>query len=394
MIFIQSFKMAIKSLMGAKMRAFLTMLGIIIGVAAVIVLVSLVSGMTKDMLSEFEAMGANLITVSVSGRGGSSRSVNMNDMYAIYDANTDLLTGVSPNVSSSATAKIADSLDSLTVNIIGCNEMYADMRGLNIEYGRSISYLDCKERLYNCIIGTYQANYFFGNAASALGQKLNLNGYSFTVIGVLEETEDSSEGSSDDTVLLPYPMAQKLNENYKITSYYFTAVTSEKANACVEVLKQALYAEFEDEDAYRVSSMQSIISTIDEMTATLSMILAGIAGISLLVGGIGIMNIMLVSVTERTREIGIRKSLGATPFAIMSQFVVEAVATSVMGGLLGILIGIAASYATAFFDLTVSISGGAILLSFSVSAIIGITFGYFPAKKASKLNPIEALRHD
>ena len=178
-------------------------------------------------------------------------------------------------------------------------------------------------------------------------------------------------------------------------TYTFNAVSKEVADKAQSLIQQYLLGVFGSENAYRVSNMSEMIDTVNEMMSTMSLMLAGIAAVSLLVGGIGIMNIMLVSVTERTREIGIRKSLGATPWDIMSQFVVEAITTSCLGGVIGILLGIVGSYAaSAIMDMKTAVSFGAIVISFTVSALIGIAFGYFPAKKASRLNPIDALRYD
>ena len=213
-------------------------------------------------------------------------------------------------------------------------------------------------------------------------------------MGVLEKKDDSSESSSDDIILVPYTLASRLSSGFTMGSYIFNASSKDVSDNAQDLIDDYLLGVFSNSDAYSVSNMASMIDSINDMTKTMSLVLAGVAGVSLLVGGIGIMNIMLVSVTERTREIGIRKSLGATPWDIMSQFVVETITTSCLGGMLGILLGIGGSYAATLFDMTAVISIPAIIISFSVSAIIGIAFGYFPAKKASRLNPIDALRYD
>ena len=388
----QSFTLALKSLLASKMRSFLTMLGIIIGVAAVIVIVSIVNGMTKDVIDQFESMGATTITVSVTGRGG-NRSVDIDDMQELVNDNPKYLQSMSPSVNiAGATVKNGDSnLD--PSSCVGINEYYDDIKSLNITSGRGICYLDSEMRLKNCVVGTYIAQELFGTQ-NVVGQTIKLNGSTFTIVGVLEETADSEEGGADDVILIPYTSAQRLSDSFTLGSYTFNAVSKEVSGEAQQLIENYLLGIYSNSNAYRVSNMSSMIESMNEMTASMSLVLAGVAGVSLLVGGIGIMNIMLVSVTERTREIGIRKSLGATPWDIMSQFVVEAVTTSCLGGVIGILLGIVGSYSAQLFDMTVVLSVPAMIIAFTVSAVIGIAFGYFPAKKASRLNPIEALRYD
>lgn len=387
----QSFTLAIKSLAGSKMRSFLTMLGIIIGVAAVIVLVALVDGMKSDMVETFESMGTNLLSVSIRGRGG-NRNVDIDDLQALVDDNSDVLAAMSPAISV-ANQTIKYENNNVTSSCVGINEYYGDIKKTEIQTGRSITYMDTYTRSKNCVIGTYIQKELFGSE-DPIGKTIKINAYQFTVVGVLKETGDSEEGSSDDTILIPYTVAQTLAGMFRISSYNFSATSKDTVEEAKEVIENYLLSVFSSSDFYSVFSQSEQLETVNEMTGMMTMVLVGVAGISLLVGGIGIMNIMLVSVTERTREIGIRKSLGATPWDIMSQFVVESITTSVVGGIIGILFGIAVSYSLTIFDYTVVISFTAILISFSVSAIIGITFGYFPAKKAAKLNPIDALRYD
>lgn len=388
----QAFSLAIKSLRTSKMRSFLTMLGIIIGVAAVIVIVSIVNGMTKDVIDQFESMGATTITVTIRGRGG-NRSVDVDDMENLVLDNSNYLESMSPSVTvANATVKNGEN-NFNPQSCIGINENYTAIKSLDIVSGRDICYVDCETRAKSCVVGTYIAKELF-NTTNVVGQSIKLNGISFNVVGVLDETDDGEEGGADDIILIPYTTAQRMSNTFTIGSYTFNAVSKDVSDSAQGIIENYLLGVFSDEDAYSVSNMSSMIDNINDMTASMSLVLAGVAGVSLLVGGIGIMNIMLVSVTERTREIGIRKSLGATPWDIMSQFVVEAVTTSCLGGVIGILLGIAASYAATLFDMTAVLSVPAMLISFSVSAVIGIAFGYFPAKKAANLNPIEALRYD
>lgn len=390
----QSLVLALKSLMGSKMRSFLTMLGIIIGVAAVIVIVSTINGMTKMVMDEFEKMGATNIIVSVRGRG-SSRSVDIDDMQALVDDNPTLLKGMTPSITVAGAVVKAGNENLDTTSVTGGNENYAEINNKKAQYGRDLQYLDCHSRLTNCVVGTYVANEFFGTAQNALGKELKINGKNFTIVGVLEETAESAESSGDDAIIIPYTVAQKLSYTFTIGSYTFCALNKEVATQAQSLIEKYLYDVFSNTNAYTVMNMSSLMDTVDDLTGKMSIMGACVAGISLLVGGIGIMNIMLVSVTERTREIGIRKSLGAAPWDIMSQFVVEAITTSSIGGILGIILGIVGSYAARFIEgLNPVVSIGSIIISFTVSALIGVAFGYFPAKKAAALNPIDALRYD
>lgn len=389
----QAFILALKSLSASKMRAILTMLGIIIGVAAVIVIVSMVNGVTSDIVSRFEKMGATTINVNVMGRGG-NRNVSVDDMQNLVDDNPEYLKSMTPVITIAGTTVKNGSANVDPSTLAGVNEYYTGIKGREIDLGRGLQYADSEYRLRNCVIGTYIAKELFGTT-QVLGESIKINGIDFSVVGILDEAADGEEASEDDIILVPYTMSQKITSGFSMGTYTFNAVSKEVADKAQSLIQQYLLGVFGSENAYRVSNMSEMIDTVNEMMASMSLMLAGIAAVSLLVGGIGIMNIMLVSVTERTREIGIRKSLGATPWDIMSQFVVEAITTSCLGGVIGILLGIVGSYAaSALMDMKSVVSLGAIAISFTVSALIGIAFGYFPAKKASRLNPIDALRYD
>lgn len=387
----QSFILALKSLSSSKMRSFLTMLGIIIGVASVIILVSLVNGFSDSMLETFESSGINLVNVNIRGRG-SSRTVNPDDMYELIEEKSDIMTSVSPLVTASVTLKVGT--ENNTTSVTGVNEYYADMKSIELQSGRFLEYIDVERRQKVCVVGTYIAETYFGTQ-DCVGQILKINGNDYKVIGVIEETADSEESSADDIIYIPYSCASLLSWQRSIGSYIVAAQSKDEVTQVKKAIEDYLYKIFSNSDLYTVSSVADMIDQVNELSGQLTLILVGIAGISLLVGGIGIMNIMLVSVTERTREIGIRKSLGARPWDIMSQFVVEAATTSSMGGFLGIALGcVSAIFAGKLMDITATPSIGAIILSFSVSVAIGMIFGYFPAKKAARLNPIDALRYD
>jgi len=392
MNFKQSFNMAIKSLLSSKMRSFLTMLGIIIGVASVILLVSLISGMSEDMSASFESMGTNLISVSIRGRGGNI-TIDPDDMQELTDENSDSLAAVTPVASiMNVTAKYG--ANNLTTTSTGCNEYYSEIKSAEVESGRFLTYLDVEKRQKTCVLGTYIVQELF-DGVSPLGEQIKINGTSFTVVGVLKEKADSEEGGDDDIILIPYTAASRLSRMSSVSSYSFSAVSTEDVEQAMAAINKKMSEYFTSTDYYSVFSASQALEQVNEIMGTVTLVLVGVAAISLLVGGIGIMNIMLVSVTERTREIGIRKSLGAKRRDIMSQFVVEAATTSAVGGVIGIIIGLVSAYGIgSLFDMTVKPSWYAVLIAFSVSVSIGIIFGYFPANKAAKMHPIDALRQD
>jgi len=375
------------------MRSFLTMLGIIIGVAAVIILVSLVNGYMGSVVESFASMGVNQINVSVTNL--TSRSLDVDEMYAFYEDNTDLFAQLSPNVSLSTTVKHGtDEMDSTSVG--GYSEQYLDLKEYTMEAGRNISYADIMSRQKVCVIGAFVAQELYGSAQSALDQTIKIGGYSFKIVGVVaQEEDDMDDGGTDDFVWLPYSVAVKMSRNAVISSYTFTSVDTDLSDDCVTAIEDFLYETFKDDDLYRVTAMSEMLDSLNEQIAMMSAMLGGIAGISLLVAGVGVMNIMLVSVTERTREIGIRKSLGADKGTIMRQFVIEAAVTSSLGGVVGILIGcISTTLVGTAVGITATPTPAAIAISFSVSVGIGLLFGYMPANRAANLNPIDALRSE
>ena len=387
--FYQSFKLALKSLAGNKMRAFLTMLGIIIGVAAVIILVSLMQGLTGEVTSLFSGLGTDVLTVTVQSRGA-TRQVDDDDFYEFLEENPSLFRSFSPNVTVSGTVKYNNTEYSSSVT--GVSEEYMDIKDYELSDGRFISYADLANYQKVCVVGSYLNREVYGG--SAVGQTIKVGGNKLLIVGVLDEIEDSAESSSDDCIYLPYTTACKIGKT-SIGSYSFRVADVDMVSFCETALDNYLYGVFNSEDYYNIVNMESLIEQMEEMIGMMTMVLVGIAGISLLVGGIGIMNIMLVSVTERTREIGIRKSLGARRRDIMGQFVIEAGTTSFVGGVIGIVLGAAVSVLLGnLIGINATPTALAVAVSAGVSVFIGILFGYLPANKASKLNPIDALRYE
>ncbi len=396
MSILESLSLAVKNILSSKTRTLLTMLGIIIGVAAVIVIVGLGNGLEQYMTDSFSGLGTNTLTVSVSSRG-STRSLSVDEMYDIVEENSDYLDLCSPTVTMLGLAKVgSETLDSTTTQ--GVSEDYLDIAGVEVSSGRGLQYSDMATRAKVCVIGAYIDQAYYGG--SAVGQTMRIYGTTFTIVGVLgQQDEDLEEGGSDDCIYLPYTTASRISG--EVSSYVITMKDENYIDQSVAALENALYEVFSSDDYYTVTSMAEMVETMTSMINILVAVLAGIAAISLVVGGIGIMNIMLVSVTERTREIGIRKALGAKERYIMQQFVIEAASTSALGGVTGILLGDLLSVAASVVatrlmgeNLSVSPTLAAVAAAFGISVGIGILFGYLPAKKAAVLNPIDALHYD
>ncbi len=388
--------MALSNIRASKMRSFLTMLGIIIGVGAVIVITGFGNGMQNYMTDEFESIGTNILTVSIVGHG--SRTLSEEKMYEIIEENPAHFDRVSPGISMNSPVKIGTEFATRT-SVTGVSEEYIDIRSYTLTQGRGLLYTDILKREKVCVIGSYVNQQYFGGRG--LGEKLRIGGNPFTVVGVLTESVDSTEGSDDDAIYVPSSTAARLSGMGQINAYIVTVRDVDAASESKAFLEDELYKVFHDEDAYMVMSMAEMLDMMNQMVNVVITILAVIAGISLVVGGIGIMNIMLVSVSERTREIGIRKALGAKERYIMSQFVIEAATTSALGGALGIAFGEGLSSLATFIlsmipDMAISVapSLNSILFAAGISVGIGILFGYLPAKKAAQLNPIDALRYE
>ena len=390
---LQSFKLAMKSIWSNKMRSFLTMLGIIIGVASVIILVSLVNAYMSYMTDSFASMGTNQITVNMINL--SSRSVSDEEMYEFYTEQGDVFDEISPMVSIGGTIKHGN--DSMTsTSITGVSEAYLSTKDWELECGRNLQYGDLTGRHKVCVIGSYVADELYGSAENAYGETLKINGHAFTIVGVAaRQEEDMDEGGTDDFVWMPYTRAVKMARNSNINNYVFTVSDLSQATEAKSRIESFLYEKFKNEDLYTVTAMSEMLDELNSMIAMVSAGLGGIAGISLLVAGVGVMNIMLVSVTERTREIGIRKSLGARTGSILLQFLSESAIITLLGGIIGIILGVTGAILIGgVIGFSARIQPSTVLIASLFSAGVGIFFGIYPARKAAKLSPIEALRHE
>ncbi len=391
---VQSFKMSMKSIMGNKGRSALTMLGIIIGVASVIILTGIGGGATKSISDSMAEMGTKLITVNMSRGRGSTRTIDIEDMQDFAEENTELVSGMSPYMSSNVTAKCGN--ENFATSLDACDSSYNSIResSTKLESGRFISDADISNRSYNCIVGSYIKQELFGGL-DPTGETIKLNGRKFTIVGVYEETDDSTEESSDNKVTIPYTTAIRFLKQANISTYYFIAASEEGVEQAVNAISAFITKKLGTDEGFRVSSVAEMLDTLNEMTGTMTTMLAGIAAISLIVGGIGIMNIMTVTVSERTREIGIRKAIGARTTDILMQFLIESVMLSAMGGIVGIVFGIAACGGVGkLISMDTVIQTDMVIMSFAFSIFVGVFFGITPARRAAKLNPIEALRSE
>ena len=390
----QSFKMSAKSIMGNKGRSALTMLGIIIGVASVIILTGIGNGATSSITDSLSSLGTKNITVSMArgGWGGSTRTVSVSDMQKFLDENGEMVSAMSPAITNSVLLKCGN--ENTNAMLTAYDASYAEIKDTNIETGRFISEFDVKNRSYVCIVGSYIVKEYFGGA-SPIGQTVKLNGTPFKIVGTYKELRDSSESSNDNSVTIPYTTAMRFLKNKNITTYYFNATSEETVDVAVAELKAYITKKLGTDVGFSVASVAEMLDTINEIMGTLTAMLGGIAAISLIVGGIGIMNIMTVSVSERIREIGIRKAIGARTTDILLQFLVESAILSSMGGVIGILFGsILGIIVCKLISLQFVAKLSMIMLAFGFSFFIGIFFGIAPAKKAAKLHPIDALRSE
>ena len=395
----QSFKLALKSLRTSKMRAFLTMLGIVIGVGAVIIIISLGNGLTGMVEQQVDKVGINQIYAYNWGRGdGTTMNLDAQQMYDLIDGHPDVFSGVTPWVSG-GTGVRQGSLEFEKTKIYGVSEaMYRADTGTTLDgdtlaRGRYLQYVDVSRRQNVCVIGAYLEQEAF--RGDALGKTLTIGGVPYTVVGVMaQELEELREGGSDDVVYIPYENAMEMSGSRTVTLYQVMAVSRDTVAEGKALLQNMLWTFYQDEDAYYIETMLDQVNMINAMMGVAMLVLVAIAAISLLVGGIGIMNIMLVTVTERTREIGIRRAIGAERGAIVTQFLIEAAMLCGIGGVIGIGIGTLGTRAAGRLLMQIDIwpSAGITLCAFLLSVVLGILFGIYPAAKASKLQPVEALR--
>ena len=393
---IQSLKMAMKSISGNKTRAFLTMLGIIIGVVALVVLVSLVNGATSSVTDTISGLGNNLLTVTVSDDKGNPVKLEDIEEWAQEDG----IGLIAPNASASVTIKSGSVSESITV--YGTTYSYYDIEGLNLLLGRFIKRTDVENNNYICVINETAATELVGSL-DCVGKEISLDGMKFTIVGVLEDNDSSltsAFGSGTLVAYIPYTTLLRLSASAStsITEFYVSAEAGSETTVAENKITQILMERFEEDDeAFSVSAQNVLEDTVSDITSIFTVLLGGIAGISLLVGGIGIMNIMLVTVTERTREIGIRKAIGASRGEILRQFLLEAVVLCMMGCGIGIflswiILNLASAVATSL-SMSFELNGTVVLIAVGFCFLIGVVFGLYPANKAAKMKPIDALHY-
>ena len=391
-MFRESTAMALDNIRSNKVRSFLTLLGIMIGVMAVITLISTVSGVSGTISSSFSDMGVGTLTVSVTG-SDLKTGMTPEDLQVITELeNVD---GVVPSISLNGRVSYGNNVQT-GISVSGKNAYYFTLNEDMIIQGRALNFIDDDNRSYVCVISQKIVDEFF-LGINPVGETLYVSGLPFTIVGRYEEDSGGGiasifMGSPD--VMIPYTTAMKVNNSNEVTSFTVYLKDGADSAAAKEEIEDAMDVLFDfEEDCYTVASMESIEETMNTMTTMLSSLLAGIASIALLVGGIGIMNMMLTTVTERTTEIGLKKALGAVPGQIQMQFLLESFLLSMIGGLLGVAFGLALSYwLCQLLGTNFVLNMGAIALGVGFSAAVGIIFGWAPARKASRLNPIDALR--
>ncbi len=400
------FRIAIRALIRNKLRAFLTMLGIIIGVASVIAMLAIGEGSKVNITNEMSSMGTNMVMVmpNMQRRGGvslgasSSMALKYSDVEAIRN-DASSVASVSPEVR--ASGQVIFSNQNTQTTIYGVSEEYLTIKKLEILSGRIFNSNELKGMAKVCILGQTVVENLFGAGADPVGLTIRVKNLPFLIIGVLKDKGESGMGQDqDDLILAPYTTVQRrLAAIDYINGIYASAISEDKSAQAItevsEILRRTHKLKESEENDFRVMSQSELIETVSSITDILTILLGAIAGISLLVGGIGIMNIMFVSVTERTREIGLRMSIGGRGTDILKQFLVESILLSVLGGVLGVLFGyLIARGAGSLMDIPPVIKVQTVVLAFTVCFAIGVFFGWYPARKAANLNPIDALRYE
>lgn len=388
MKFNQALKMALSALWSNKGRSILTMLGIIIGVFAVTVLISIVGSATDDMTDSLEGMGADLVTAM--WFSPTPNYVTVDDLDELLESEN--IKAVAATTSGNSTLKVGNEV--IDTGVTGVTSNYSALQEQELVRGRFLSDLDVN--LYtDTVVIDYDTAMDLFKTDYCVGATISIDGTEFEIVGVLKSSENSMGAGNDRVINIPISTAQRLYKNTEISNIIVQAESAEIVDAAAQDLKVYSKRIIKDSDNFMVFSNQEFLDILDEITGVMSAVLGGIASISLLVGGIGIMNIMLVSVTERTREIGVRKAIGAKKMDILIQFVIEAVVLCIMGGLLGLVLGyIGISIAGPLMDMTIRISASTIALALGFSVAVGLIFGIYPANKASNLRPIEALRYE
>ena len=400
------FKIALKAIANNKLRTFLTMLGIIIGVASVITMLAIGQGSKQSIQSQISKMGSNMIMImpGAERRGGVRMGSSDMQTLKISDYNTlkeecTYLSAISPSVSSGGQFIFGG--NNYSSSISGVSQDYLKIRQLEVEDGEMFDDTDIAQSAKVCVIGKTIADNLFTSGENPIGQIIRFKNMPFTVIGVLKSKGYNTMGQDqDDVVLAPFTTVMKriLAVNY-LSMIYASALTEGQTQEAIDEISEILRTNHKLQegkaDNFNVRSQEELSSMMTSTTTSMTILLACVAGISLIVGGIGIMNIMYVSVTERTKEIGLRMSVGARGLDILTQFLIEAVMISITGGLIGVLLGVGAAYSVKFFaGWPIAIQPMSVILSFAVCSITGIFFGWYPAKKAANLDPIEAIRYE
>lgn len=391
MIF-QSLKMAWSAIVSNKMRSFLTMLGIIIGVVSLVVLVSIVNGATSSVTDQISNMGTNMLTVTISD--DKENPLRLSELSAFADEAE--IAEVAPYAQTNVTGKSGYNSD--TVNVYGTTNAYYNIQGLDLAAGRFIKKSDVDNNTYVAVINKTAAEEIF-ETTNVIGETIYLDGKAFQVIGLLAEDEAASSMTTDTLIAyVPYTTVIRMASNISnsVTTFYASSADEDSMDAAEAALEKKMLDRFQnDEEAFSIMNQSALMETMGSVTDTLALMLGGIAAISLVVGGIGIMNIMLVSVTERTKEIGIRKAIGAGRGSIMMQFLIEALMVSLLGCAFGIFLSWAILQIAnmAVTDMSFRLSMNIVWIAVGFSVLIGVLFGIYPANKAAKKHPIEALRY-
>jgi putative ABC transport system permease protein len=385
MMFFKTFSLAIRSILTKKMRSFLTMLGIIIGVMSVVMLVSIGQSTTSRVTNSISSLGTELLTVNITD---SDLAITYDEAMALE--NYSAIESIAPVISMSKTVRYGSEYSSVTV--LGITDSYLDVQSRDIQAGRRIVQSDLDWRTNVAIIGTEVAEDLF-DSYDVIGKTVTIGDRTFTIVGLMESSGSNTSGSLDNSVYIPFTTAQRISGTPDVSQFYAQADSNSDVGTAETILNYNMLLLTRDEESYSVYNQSDALDTLDDVVNTLSLMLGGISAISLLVGGIGIMNIMLVSVAERTGEIGIRKAIGAKRSNILGQFLIEACVLSMIGGLIGVLLSAAGLWLfSALTSYTVAMEWRAVIAALVFCMFIGVLFGGYPAAKASRMTPIEALQ--